>query len=136
MLLQNLWVLSTKTVNPTSPHDWCDWYRILYHFPVAFSKSSGRHGGMAFMEKKNNGCHFDPIIPITQHRLPSTILVFCLLESSQRSACNGVFSQRTAMKFQIWKLEDHSLQHMSSDHFTLAAYLVDTSLQKTIKIQH
>ena len=39
------------------------------------------------------------------------------------------------MKFQIWKLEEHSLQHMSSDHFTLLAYLVDTSLQKKRKIQ-
>ena len=100
---------------------------------------SPRHGGMAFMEKKQ-------LLPCGSQQIPSfpspntdslmAIFVFCLLETSQRSACNGVTLQRAAMKFQIWKLEDHSLQHMSSDHFTLAAYLVDTSLQKTIKIQH
>jgi len=40
------------------------------------------------------------------------------------------FLQRAAMNLEIWKLEDRSLQHVSSDHFNLVAYLVDTSLQK------
>ena len=110
-------------------------HRVLYHFPVAFSRSSARHG---IHGEKNNGCQIpNPIIPITQHRLPSTIFLFRLLESSQRSACNGVILQRAAMKLQIWKLEDHSLQHMSSDQVTLVAYLVSyTSLQQSIMECH
>ena len=109
-------------------------HSVLYHFPVAFSRSPAGHG---IHGEKNNGCQIpNPIIPITQHRLPSTIFLFCLLDSSQRSACNGVILQRAAMKLQILKLEDHSLQHMSSDQFTLVAYLVSyTSVQQTIKIQ-
>ena len=52
------------------------------------------------------------------------------------SGCNSVALQRAAMKLQIWKLEDHSLQHMSSDQFTLVAYLISyTSVQQTINIQ-
>ena len=109
-------------------------HRVLYHFPIAFSRSSESHG--IHGEKTTVAMWIpNPIIPITQHRLPSAIFVFCLLERSQMSGCNSVFLQRVAMKLQIWKLEDHSLQHLSSDHFTLVFFLVYASLQQTVEIQ-
>ena len=66
---------------------------------------------------------------------PSTDAHQPLLTSVSRNVhrcqhATASFLQRAAMNLEIWMLEDRSLQHVSSDHFNLVAYLVDTSLQK------